>query len=400
MAPVSKSGVSSKAKKNAGGMKQGTLFSFFSKKKKAPNNPTTSANKSAKAAPPLASQAASSAPAAPTNPLLDKITLGCYIEIFWKNDNAWYGAKVTQNRSDSNYFLEYDDGTDEWLDLSQETFRFPTKRSKKRIRDDTDEEEEQEFQMDDEEEETEFEEESNNELSADEDEEDNWMVTDDEDERIVAKKKSASSSTKPSNKTKNKTKKQKVRPSVTPLSSKNLGRFAASLKVTEHAPRQSKNTPTAPSRPKSITPSSSSLVSQSTLKAASSTSMADKPPAFVEKVVNIAGSHVHNHLKFLQNPKDAKGRTRDDPNYDPRTLWINESDWKKVTGKKMTHAVKQWWDLKKQYFDTVLLFKTGKFYEMFHMDADIGVNVCGFNYMKGIVRILFLLFVYCIRGGP
>jgi hypothetical protein len=29
----------------------------------------------------------------------------------------------------------------------------------------------------------------------------------------------------------------------------------------------------------------------------------------------------------------------------------------------------QWWDIKSQYFDTVLLFKTGKFYELYHMDA-------------------------------
>lgn len=29
----------------------------------------------------------------------------------------------------------------------------------------------------------------------------------------------------------------------------------------------------------------------------------------------------------------------------------------------MTDAVQQWWDLKSQYFDTVLLFKTGKMIE-------------------------------------
>lgn len=43
----------------------------------------------------------------------------------------------------------------------------------------------------------------------------------------------------------------------------------------------------------------------------------------------------------------------------------------------------QWWDLKARYFDTVLLFKTGKFYELFHMDADLGVSVTDFAYMKG-----------------
>ena len=32
----------------------------------------------------------------------------------------------------------------------------------------------------------------------------------------------------------------------------------------------------------------------------------------------------------------------------------------------------------------MLLFKTGKFYEMFHMDSDIGVEVLGFSHMKGM----------------
>jgi DNA mismatch repair protein MSH6 len=80
---------------------------------------------------------------------------------------------------------------------------------------------------------------------------------------------------------------------------------------------------------------------------------------FVRDAVNPAGSHVHNHLRFLQNPKDAKGRQRGDDEYDPRSLTVVEKEWEKVCGSKMTNAVVQWWDLKKQYFDTVLLFKTG-----------------------------------------
>ena len=33
--------------------------------------------------------------------------------------------------------------------------------------------------------------------------------------------------------------------------------------------------------------------------------------------------------------------------------------------------------------DTVLFFKVGKFYEMFHMDADIGMKDIDLIYMKG-----------------
>ena len=60
-------------------------------------------------------------------------------------------------------------------------------------------------------------------------------------------------------------------------------------------------------------------------------------------------------------------------------------------GKKLTPAMEQWWEFKRKNFDCVLFFKVGKFYELFHMDADIGVkefdsSVTGNSpmvYMKG-----------------
>eukprot|EP00536_Pseudo-nitzschia_multiseries_P005368 jgi/Psemu1/190397/e_gw1.100.52.1 len=109
-------------------------------------------------------------------------------------------------------------------------------------------------------------------------------------------------------------------------------------------------------------------------------------PCNTEKgALNVRGAHVHNHLDFLRFPRDSAGRHRDHPEYDCRTLQIQEGEWKKIAGSDMTAAVKQWWQLKSQYFDTILLFKTGKFYEMFHTDADVGVEVLGFIYMKGKV---------------
>ena len=101
--------------------------------------------------------------------------------------------------------------------------------------------------------------------------------------------------------------------------------------------------------------------------------------------VNPEGAHLHDQLKFLwpENIRDIKGRKTTDPNYDPRTLQWSEKVITDVSGGKLTAGKRQWWEIKAQYFDTVLLFKTGKFYEMFHMDADVGVKVLGFNYMKG-----------------
>ncbi|CAM9367467.1 unnamed protein product [Chrysoparadoxa australica] len=45
--------------------------------------------------------------------------------------------------------------------------------------------------------------------------------------------------------------------------------------------------------------------------------------------------------------------------------------------------MQQWWAFKSQNMDTVLFFKVGKFYELFHMDADIGMEELDLIYMKG-----------------
>ena len=45
--------------------------------------------------------------------------------------------------------------------------------------------------------------------------------------------------------------------------------------------------------------------------------------------------------------------------------------------------MRQCWILKSEHMNTVLLFKVSKFYEMYHMDAEIGVKNLGFSFMKG-----------------
>ncbi|XP_061180194.1 DNA mismatch repair protein Msh6-like isoform X2 [Saccostrea echinata] len=88
----------------------------------------------------------------------------------------------------------------------------------------------------------------------------------------------------------------------------------------------------------------------------------------------------HLKLDFLQPEKikDAKKKSKSDPDYDPKTLYVPESFLK-----QQTPAMRQWWELKSKHFDAVLFFKMGKFYELFHMDADIGVKELGLIYMKG-----------------
>jgi len=85
---------------------------------------------------------------------------------------------------------------------------------------------------------------------------------------------------------------------------------------------------------------------------------------------------------FLQpaSLRDAAGLRPGDLNYDPRSLRIPPG-WFKAA--KVTEAQRQWWELKARHFDSVLLFKMGKFYEMFEMDAHVGADVLGLQYMKG-----------------
>jgi len=74
----------------------------------------------------------------------------------------------------------------------------------------------------------------------------------------------------------------------------------------------------------------------------------------------------------------SQGTRWDHPNYDPTTLCLPPFEtirYKFKHGKKVTPAMEQWWEIKKNHFDCILFFKVGKFYELFHMDADVGVKI-------------------------
>ncbi|CAG9832099.1 unnamed protein product [Diabrotica balteata] len=91
-------------------------------------------------------------------------------------------------------------------------------------------------------------------------------------------------------------------------------------------------------------------------------------------------SWLHNTLDFLkpENIRDINKRKPDHPEYDSRTLYVPEKYLA-----TLTPVMKQWWELKSRHMDTVLFFKVGKFYELYHMDAVVGVIELGFSYMKG-----------------
>ncbi|XP_018565021.1 probable DNA mismatch repair protein Msh6 isoform X1 [Anoplophora glabripennis] len=97
-------------------------------------------------------------------------------------------------------------------------------------------------------------------------------------------------------------------------------------------------------------------------------------------IKDIHSNWLHNNLDFLEPDKikDINRRRPSDPNYDSRTLYVPESFLK-----DLTPAMRQWWELKSRHMDSVLFFKVGKFYELYNMDAVVGVMHLGFSYMKG-----------------
>ncbi|KAJ3035450.1 DNA mismatch repair protein msh6 [Rhizophlyctis rosea] len=73
---------------------------------------------------------------------------------------------------------------------------------------------------------------------------------------------------------------------------------------------------------------------------------------------------------WLLDVKDKDGRSPDDEDYDPRTLYIPKLAWN-----KFTPFERQFWEIKGDHWDTVVFFKKGKFYELYEKDADIGHQI-------------------------
>ncbi|XP_034008066.1 DNA mismatch repair protein Msh6 [Trematomus bernacchii] len=88
----------------------------------------------------------------------------------------------------------------------------------------------------------------------------------------------------------------------------------------------------------------------------------------------------HEKLEWLQDGrrKDTRRRRQSEDDYDSSSLYVPEDFLNRTTP-----GMRRWWQLKSEMFDTVLFFKVGKFYELYHMDAVIGVNEMALTFMKG-----------------
>ncbi|KAI7515712.1 hypothetical protein KC316_g21367, partial [Hortaea werneckii] len=70
---------------------------------------------------------------------------------------------------------------------------------------------------------------------------------------------------------------------------------------------------------------------------------------------------------WLATVLDADRHPPDHPDYDPRTLYIPPMAWG-----KFSPFEKQYWEIKCKFWNTIVFFKKGKFYELYENDATVG----------------------------
>jgi DNA mismatch repair protein MSH6 len=70
---------------------------------------------------------------------------------------------------------------------------------------------------------------------------------------------------------------------------------------------------------------------------------------------------------WLADIRDMDGNSPGDPDYDRRTVFIPRAAWN-----KFSPFEKQYWEIKQKFWDTIVFFKKGKFYELYENDATIG----------------------------
>jgi DNA mismatch repair protein MSH6 len=80
-----------------------------------------------------------------------------------------------------------------------------------------------------------------------------------------------------------------------------------------------------------------------------------------------SASEPEKRYTWLANMEDADRHPYGHPDYDPRTLYIPPG-----ARNDFSAFEQQYWDIKSKFWDTIVFFKKGKFYELYEKDASIG----------------------------
>lgn len=413
-------------------LKQGTLFSFFTKKpkdvsittEKKDSSKTNDVKKSDSVCPPEDCKRCSPRTAKNRNDDVLLLHVGTKIEILWPDDDEYYVATVKESMSSlkpPKHVVEYDDdGVVETLDLAEETWRHVQTNQACRQRDNVVQKQAKDTDKYRLVEENDFDYEGEEEGGED----DGFLVDSSDDEemprnnrqKLLSKKRRRLIKVIPCTATntslidKSSRDSKRIKHSSTTISqeggkespstgncfSPEFRRFTAKIGSTKESAAATIGNQALVTPPPSLNATFSSKKNKhAAAKNNAVCGAGSTVPAtgmFQDGEVNSVGTHVHNHLSFLYPPKlrDAKGNLYNSLDYDPRTLYLGpaeEAEICKLLQLKggLTPASKQWWDIKSKYFDTILFFKTGKFYEIYNMDADIACRELNLVYMKGAI---------------
>ncbi|OJD33739.1 dna mismatch repair protein msh6 [Diplodia corticola] len=95
------------------------------------------------------------------------------------------------------------------------------------------------------------------------------------------------------------------------------------------------------------------------------------PPTFVKKAdgkkEKAYKTEPEKRYTWLAQVLDADRNPPGHPDYDPRTLYIPPMAWT-----AFSPFEKQYWEIKSKFWDTIVFFKKGKFYELYENDATVG----------------------------
>lgn len=98
-----------------------------------------------------------------------------------------------------------------------------------------------------------------------------------------------------------------------------------------------------------------------------STTQETKKSAIKKTKEKPSASEPETRYSWLAHMQDADRNPVDHPDYDPRTLYIPPNAWS-----KFSPFEKQYWEIKSKFWDSIVFFKKGKFYELYEKDASVG----------------------------
>jgi DNA mismatch repair protein MSH6 len=108
-------------------------------------------------------------------------------------------------------------------------------------------------------------------------------------------------------------------------------------------------------------------------------------PSFINLYIHLYYEYTSRFdFPSWMNPKtlkDKAGRIPTDPEYDVSTCLVPRRNGKVVEEGHCTPMLQQYWDIKEDHFNEIILFKVGKFYELFYIDAAIAQSACNLKWM-------------------